>query len=106
MYHKGYNRCHNGCAEDRGLNTNHDGNDTRTVQRRRDVLLVLRREYQKAYARTEGVEDVDVSLAHEEVLVQYDDAILSEVKVKDTPAIRVHPSVTRIRQKAIRATAG
>ncbi|WP_373189037.1 heavy metal translocating P-type ATPase [Halolamina sp.] len=38
----------------------------------------------KAYARTEGVEDVDVSLAHEEVLVQYDDAILSEVKVKDT----------------------
>jgi len=41
------------------------GNDTRTVQRRRDVLLVLRREYQKAYARTEGVEDVDVSLAHE-----------------------------------------
>jgi len=63
-----YNRCHNG-YEDRGINTNHDGNDTRTVQRRRDVLLVLRREYQKAYARTEGVEDVDVSLAHEEVLV-------------------------------------
>jgi len=83
MYHSATNRCHNG-YEDRGINTNHDGNDTRTVQRRRDVLLVLRREYQKAYARTEGVEDVDVSLAHEEVLVQYDDAILSEVKVKDT----------------------
>jgi len=62
MYHSATNRCHNG-YEDRGINTNHDGNDTRTVQRRRDVLLVLRREYQKAYARTEGVEDVDVSLA-------------------------------------------
>ncbi|MFC5135405.1 MULTISPECIES: heavy metal translocating P-type ATPase [Halobacteriales] len=38
----------------------------------------------KAYSRTDGVEDVDVSLAHEEVLVQYDDNILSEVEVKDT----------------------
>jgi len=52
----------------------------------------------KAYARTEGVEDVDVSLAHEEVLVQYDDAILSEVKVKDTLRDPGTPSVTRIRQ--------
>ena len=39
---------------------------------------------EKAYARTDGVTDVDVSLAHEEVLVRYDDDILSEVKVKDT----------------------
>ena len=39
---------------------------------------------EKAYARTGGVEDVDVSLAHEEVLVRYDDGILSEVEVKDT----------------------
>jgi len=38
----------------------------------------------KAYSRTNGVEDVDVSLAHEEVLVQYDDDRLSEVEVKDT----------------------
>lgn len=38
----------------------------------------------KAYSRTDGVEDVDVSLAHEEVLVQYDDDRLSEVDVKDT----------------------
>ncbi|ELZ38225.1 heavy metal translocating P-type ATPase [Halorubrum saccharovorum DSM 1137] len=39
---------------------------------------------EKAYSRTDGVEDVDVSLAHEEVLVQYDDDRLSEVEVKDT----------------------
>jgi len=38
----------------------------------------------KAYSRTDGVEDVDVSLAHEEVLVQYDDDRLSEVEMKDT----------------------
>ncbi|AUV84527.1 copper-translocating P-type ATPase (plasmid) [Salinigranum rubrum] len=38
----------------------------------------------KAYSRTDGVEDVDVSLAHEEVLVRYDDDILSEIEVKDT----------------------
>ncbi|MFB6299716.1 MAG: heavy metal translocating P-type ATPase [Halobacteriales archaeon] len=38
----------------------------------------------KAYSRTDGVEDVDVSLAHEEVLVRYDDAVLSEVELKDT----------------------
>jgi len=38
----------------------------------------------KAYARTDGVEAVDVSLAHEEVLVEYDGEILSEVEVKDT----------------------
>jgi len=36
-----------------------------------------------AYARTEGVEDVDVSLAHEAVLVEYDEAVLSDVAVKD-----------------------
>ncbi|WP_435197697.1 heavy metal translocating P-type ATPase [Natronomonas sp. EA1] len=39
---------------------------------------------EKAYNRTDGVEDVDVSLAHEEVLVQYDDDRLNEVEVKDT----------------------
>ncbi|WP_440009559.1 heavy metal translocating P-type ATPase [Halomicrococcus sp. SG-WS-1] len=39
---------------------------------------------EKAYDRTEGVEDVDVSLAHEEVLVRYDEATLSEVELKDT----------------------
>jgi heavy metal translocating P-type ATPase len=38
----------------------------------------------KAYDRTEGVEDVDVSLAHEEVLVRYDDARVGEVELKDT----------------------
>jgi heavy metal translocating P-type ATPase len=38
----------------------------------------------KAYDRTPGVEDVGVSLAHEEVLVQYDDKQLTEVKLKDT----------------------
>ena len=37
-----------------------------------------------AYARTEGVEGVDVSLAHKEVFVRYDDARLSEVEIKDT----------------------
>jgi heavy metal translocating P-type ATPase len=39
---------------------------------------------EKAYSRTEGVADVDVSLAHEEVLVRYDDDEISEVEVKDT----------------------
>ncbi|MEF8842340.1 MAG: cation-translocating P-type ATPase [Haloarculaceae archaeon] len=39
---------------------------------------------EKAYSRTEGVADVDVSLAHEEVLVRYDDEQVSEVEVKDT----------------------
>ncbi|MFC4989263.1 heavy metal translocating P-type ATPase [Saliphagus infecundisoli] len=39
---------------------------------------------EKAYDRTGGVEDVDVSLAHEEVLVQYNDDRISEVEVKDT----------------------
>ncbi len=38
----------------------------------------------KAYNRTDGVEDVDVSLAHEEVLVRYDNETLSEVELKDT----------------------
>jgi heavy metal translocating P-type ATPase len=37
-----------------------------------------------AYERTDGVEDVDVSLAHEEVLVRYDDAVVDEVTVTDT----------------------
>ncbi|PSP79486.1 copper-translocating P-type ATPase [Halobacteriales archaeon QS_1_68_20] len=39
---------------------------------------------EKAYERTDGVEDVDVSLAHEEVLVKYDEDRISEVEVKDT----------------------
>ena len=39
---------------------------------------------EKAYRRTDGVADVDVSLAHEEVLVRYDDDRISEVEVKDT----------------------
>ncbi|MGQ5514677.1 heavy metal translocating P-type ATPase [Halococcus saccharolyticus] len=38
----------------------------------------------KAYDRTDGVEDVDVSLAHEEVLVQYDDDQLGDAELKDT----------------------
>jgi cation transport ATPase len=37
----------------------------------------------KAYDRTDGVEDVDVSLAHEELRVEYDDEVLSEANVKD-----------------------
>jgi len=37
----------------------------------------------KAYERTDGVEDVDVSLAHEEVRVTYDDERVGEVTVKD-----------------------
>ena len=36
-----------------------------------------------AYDRTDGVEDVDVSLAHEELRVEYDDEVLSEATVKD-----------------------
>jgi len=39
---------------------------------------------ESAYARADGVEDVDVSLAHEEVLVTYDPERLDEVAVKDT----------------------
>jgi heavy metal translocating P-type ATPase len=38
----------------------------------------------KALERTDGVEDANVSLAHEEVLIQYDDEIVSEVNLKDT----------------------
>jgi heavy metal translocating P-type ATPase len=38
----------------------------------------------KAYERTEGVEGVNVSLAHEEVRVEYDDDLLDEVELKDT----------------------
>ncbi|ELY31178.1 heavy metal translocating P-type ATPase [Halogeometricum borinquense DSM 11551] len=38
----------------------------------------------KAYERTEGVEEVNVSLAHEEIRIQYDSAALSEVELKDT----------------------
>ena len=37
----------------------------------------------KAYERSEGVEEVNVSLAQEEVRIQYDDS-LSEVELKDT----------------------
>ena len=37
-----------------------------------------------AYERTAGVEDVHVSLAHEEVLVQYDRERVGEVTVRDT----------------------
>ncbi|PSQ38007.1 heavy metal translocating P-type ATPase, partial [Halobacteriales archaeon SW_5_70_135] len=37
----------------------------------------------KAYDRTDGVEDVDVSLAHEELRVEYDDEVLSEANIKD-----------------------
>jgi len=43
-------------------------------------------------------EDVDVSLAHEEVLVRYDDGILSEVKVKDTLRDLGTPSGTRTKR--------
>ncbi|MFB6114762.1 MAG: heavy metal translocating P-type ATPase [Candidatus Nanohalobium sp.] len=39
---------------------------------------------EKAYRRTDGVEEADVSLAHEEVLVKYDDEVVTEVEVKDT----------------------
>ena len=38
----------------------------------------------KALERTDGVEDANVSLAHEEVLIQYDDEVVSEVDLKDT----------------------
>ncbi|PSP65681.1 hypothetical protein BRC77_00400, partial [Halobacteriales archaeon QH_8_64_26] len=37
----------------------------------------------KAYERTDGVEDADVSLAHEELLVRYDDEAISEAEIKD-----------------------
>ncbi|PSQ19212.1 heavy metal translocating P-type ATPase [Halobacteriales archaeon QS_8_69_26] len=37
-----------------------------------------------AYDRTEGVEAADVSLAHEEVLVRYDDQRIGAVEVRDT----------------------
>ncbi|WP_435120069.1 heavy metal translocating P-type ATPase [Halolamina sp. C58] len=37
----------------------------------------------KAYGRTDGVDDVDVSLAHEELRVKYDDDEISEAEVKD-----------------------
>ena len=39
---------------------------------------------QTAFERTDGVESVSVSLAHEEVRVAYDDEALSEVELKDT----------------------
>lgn len=38
----------------------------------------------KAYERTEGVEEVNVSLAHEEVRIRYDNDTLGEVELKDT----------------------
>jgi heavy metal translocating P-type ATPase len=37
----------------------------------------------KAYERTDGVTDVDVSLAHEELLVRYDDEAISDVEIRD-----------------------
>ncbi len=37
-----------------------------------------------ALDRTDGVADASVSLAHEEVLVRYDDEVVSEVTLKDT----------------------
>lgn len=37
-----------------------------------------------AYGRINGVEEVDVSLAHEEVLVRYDETAVSELELKDT----------------------
>ena len=37
----------------------------------------------KAYERTDGVEDADVSLAHEELLVRYDEEAITEVEIKD-----------------------
>ena len=38
----------------------------------------------KAFDRTEGVEGVNVSLAHEEVLIEYDDGHINEIDLKDT----------------------
>ena len=38
----------------------------------------------KAYSRTPGVNDVNVSLAHEEVLVEYEEDEVEEVTLKDT----------------------
>ena len=38
----------------------------------------------KAYERTDGVDDADVSLAHEEVRVRYDPDEVGEVELKDT----------------------
>jgi heavy metal translocating P-type ATPase len=37
----------------------------------------------KAYGRTDGVDDADVSLAHEELLVEYEKDVISEAEVKD-----------------------
>ena len=39
---------------------------------------------EKAYDRTNGIKAVDVSLAHEEVLVRYDDEQVEKVELKDT----------------------
>ncbi|MDS0243231.1 MULTISPECIES: heavy metal translocating P-type ATPase [unclassified Haloferax] len=38
----------------------------------------------KALERTDGVEDATVSLAHEEILIQYEDNVISEVALRDT----------------------
>ncbi|WP_255152719.1 heavy metal translocating P-type ATPase [Halorarius halobius] len=38
----------------------------------------------KALERTDGVEDANVSIAHEEVLIQYDDDVVSDVDLRDT----------------------
>ena len=37
----------------------------------------------KAYRRIDGVDDIDVSLAHEELLVEYEEDMLSEAEVRD-----------------------
>lgn len=42
------------------------------------------RSIERAYERTEGVESVAVSLAHEEVLVEYDEARVDETTLRDT----------------------
>jgi len=39
---------------------------------------------ERAYARTEGVEEVSVSLAHEEALVEYDPEVVDETTLRDT----------------------
>ena len=59
-----------------------------TVQARYDIggmsCSFCAESIRKAYERTEGVEEVNVSLAHEEVRIQYDSDSLSEVELKDT----------------------
>lgn len=66
---------------------------------------------EKAYRRLDGVESVDVSLAHEEVLVRYDDSMLSDVELKDTLrdlgyTIRDPDKETRFEEQAAELAAG